>query len=167
MVVARAFWLVMLLGHAPALVSVSQKLAAAPADLSLWFKFAFLLGSTVFFCFKLAGYRFTHIHPTPRVLLTFGLIIVLLHTGVILSPSESMHFAGWATLIDPILLASLGVGLAAAILSILRRAARSLVLDLNSPIQPFEFATIQIPARVAVLSAITHRGPPSRTSIQG
>lgn len=167
LVVARAFWLVMLVGHAPALLSVGAKLAQSPTDAALGLKFVFLFVSTLFFCYKLAGYRVFNIHPTPRVLMTFGLIVVLLHTGIILDPTQAAQFAGWTSLFDPVLLLSLGLCAVVAILALTRSIHGACFLDPFTPARPVALEPLWVPVRTAPVSSVSRRGPPSRTSIQG
>lgn len=77
----RAFWLVMLVGHAPALVAAVAGVAVDGAGLV---RLALLAGSCVLFALKAADVAWLRLPTDRRTLTAVTAVIVLLHAGVLL-----------------------------------------------------------------------------------
>jgi hypothetical protein len=78
-VLRRAFWVVMLLGHAPALFDALQN--AASGELNL-FRLSFLSVSQAFFLLKLLDVRWLRVSLAPRAYGVAILAIALVHGDV-------------------------------------------------------------------------------------
>jgi hypothetical protein len=76
----RAFWTIMFVAHAPAVVVAWRSLLAG--DLSAA-RFAILLASQVLFLLKILDVRFLRLPAAPRARFAIVSMVVLLHAGVI------------------------------------------------------------------------------------
>lgn len=162
--VSKAFWMVMLIGHAPALGAALSRLVQDSSSGYLWFKFIYILASSIYFALKLAGFRLLKHNPSWRHVLVYCLVVALLHTGVVLERGFLAPFDGnqLAQVMGHFFL----VVSSAALVFVLRRRAigRSMNDTEISPRLAWSFADVRscIPlSRVDVHSSHLRRGPPS------
>jgi hypothetical protein len=159
------FWGVMLVGHIPALITASERLWLGDVSAGSIFKYLFILVSVIYFCLKLAGFRFWKIDPSWSRLIVYSLVILLLHTGVIVEMGLPLTASGSEVLLrlTPVIL------------------VLSLAAFLNLLEPPSGVRRIRLPALVPIKchqrmgdgyppilqhterfsTQLTHRGPPA------
>jgi hypothetical protein len=162
--VSKAFWMVMLVGHAPALGAALSRLLQDSASGYLWFKFIYILASSIYFALKLAGFRLLKHNPSWRQLLVYCLVVALLHTGVVLDQGILAPFDGTqlAHLMGHFFLLASSV----ALFFVLRRRAVGRAMNDTEPQPCLAWSPAdlrsRIPlSRVDVHSSLLRRGPPS------
>lgn len=81
-IASRAIWLVMFLGHIPALIAVAARLADAP-QFADGFRLLLLAASQVFFLFKIIDVAWLRFPTSRSFWIRFIVIVALLHAGAV------------------------------------------------------------------------------------
>jgi|GEM_PF-5468099 len=102
----KAFWVLMVGAHMPALVGCFQKLVAGGSTWSGVGSFVLLLGSMTFFLLKIADARFARFHLTRRSSVGFVVLVAFLHFDAVRSGDNPTLIPEYTSLVAAATIAS-------------------------------------------------------------